>query len=122
MMINIFDSSEFMPRFLCLRQNFDLSLLYSIPNIGTWIIYSFGFSIIWYIMRKKSAYNKLNYLPTLFLLMSIFFFFCGGSHLWNAVAFIWPGYYFFAVWEWCQFFVALFAFVYITMIIKKYVP
>ena len=121
-MINIFDASIFMPRYMCINKDINLALIYAIPNLGIWLVYMFGFSYIWNLLRHKAAILKLNFLPTLLILMAVFFFFCGGTHFNDAIALIWPGYWFFAIWEWIQFAVAFYAFIFAVQIIKKYVP
>ena len=120
-MINIFDSSLFMPRFMCINKDSNLAVLYSLPNIGTWLVYSFGFTYVWFLLNTKVAFKKVNFLPTLLTLMAIFFFFCGGTHLNDVLAMTWPAYWFFTIWEWIQFGVALYTLIYIVQIIKKYV-
>lgn len=119
--MNIFDASSFMPRFMCIHRDWNLAILYAIPNIGIWLGYSIGFTYVWILLSKKTAYKNLNFLPTLFLLMAGFFFFCGGTHFNDVIAMIWPAYWFFVIWEWIQFIIVLFTLTYIIQIIKKYV-
>ena len=120
-MLNLFESQCFMQRIHCVGNDWTLATLYMIPNIGTFLVYSIGFSTLWSILRKKAAYAKLAFLPFMLTLMSVFFFFCGGTHLLDALAMWWPAYRFFALWEWIQFAVALMAFIYAAKIIRLYV-
>ena len=119
--MNIFDASHFMPRFMCINKDTSLMLLYVLPNIGIWLVYSFGFAWLWMTLMKKSVWAKLPFLPLLLTLMAMFFFFCGGTHFNDAIAMVWPAYWFFMIWEWIQFFIALVALVYAVNLIKKYV-
>ena len=105
---------------MCIDKDTSLALLYSLPNIGTWLVYSFGFATVWMILRKKAIYNKVSFLPFLLTLLAIFFFFCSGTHFNDVIAMWWPAYWFFTCWEWIQFVVALYALVYIIQLIRQY--
>ena len=121
-MLNIFDASNFMPRYMCINRDSLLAFLYVLPNLGIFLTYSIGFAYIWNVLRHKASFRKITFLPTLLGLMVVFFVFCGGTHFNDAIAMVWPAYWFFAIWEWIQFVVAFYAFIYAINIIKKFVP
>ena len=120
--MNIFDASPFMPRFMCVHRDLWLAWLYVLPNIGIWLTYSFGFVTIYRHLSKKVSKARVPFLSTILSLYAVFFFFCGGTHFNDAIAMVWPAYWFFTIWEWIQFVVALFAFIYAIQIMKRYVP
>ena len=118
--MNIFDSSGYMPRFSCIHGDKVLAWLYAVPNIYTFLTYSIGFVLIYQMLRRKAEIARLPFFSTLMWLYSGFFFFCGGTHFWDAVALWYPAYKLFVVWEWIQSIIAFFAFVYAVQVIKKY--
>ena len=118
--MNIFDSASYMPRFHCINRNVGLAWLYAVPNFHTAITYSIGFVIIYQLLRRAAVIANLPFFPTLMWLYSGFFFFCGGTHFWDAVALWYPAYKLFIVWEWIQSILAFFAFFYAVLLIKRY--
>lgn len=107
-----------MPRFGCIYENTSLAWWYAIPNIGTWLCYSVGFCYLYY--RLRDRLKHIQSFKFLMLVYSIFFFFCGGTHFWNAVSLTWAPYRFFAVWESFQFLSAFFAFFYANQMVNRY--
>ena len=118
--MNIFDVSIFMPRFMCINHDKVLAWLYVVPNLHTFLTYSFGFTLIYQLLKRKAEIAKLPFFPTLMWLYTIFFFFCGGTHFFDAIALWWPAYRFFILWEWLQSISAFFAFIYTIQLIKTY--
>ena len=118
-MIELFNYQQYMPRFHCINQDITLAWLYALPNIGTFITYSLCFTRLYYLLSKKAVRAGVNSFNYLMLLYGLFFFFCGGTHLMDALALVWPAYNFFVVWEWIQFMIGLVAFSVALSIVQR---
>ncbi len=85
---NIFSSGGFMPRWICGRWSETLGWLYIIANIATGLAY-FAIPLLLYKFvrrRKEKVFNNV------FICFILFIFFCGTTHLVDAVIFWEPLY------------------------------
>jgi hypothetical protein len=94
-----FDASSFMERIYCGNWPDWLVTAWNIPSIGLFIVYlAIGVLTLrfWLDHRHGSNGYPVGYLPWI----AAFFFGCGGGHLMNYLAFTWPAYVAFMMWDW----------------------
>lgn len=80
---NIFSSGGFMPRWICGRWSETLGWLYIVANVATALAY-FTIPVLLYrflVKRKEKLFNQV------FICFILFIFFCGTTHLIDAVIF-----------------------------------
>lgn len=106
------------PRFFCIGEELSLAWWYSFVSLG--IATAYGFIMCYYSYKVRNKAKQNNHVRVLSILFLLFFFFCGGSHLFNALAFSYAPYRLFALWDTIQFCILVFLIMYLQMCIKKY--
>lgn len=99
-LLSPFDPAPFDPRVECGNWDGWLIGAWVVPSIGLLALY-WAIAIIilvtWHKARVKTYPRE--YLPWI----SAFFVGCGGGHAMNALAFVWPAYVSFILWDWWTF-------------------
>lgn len=96
-----FDPAPFMPRVECGNWPGWMIWGWSVPSIGLCLFYWAIAMLVVLLYRRTKPHHRgtglpLNRLPWI----AAFFVGCGGEHLMNLLAFFWPAYVAFIVWDW----------------------
>lgn len=92
-----FDDSAFMARIYCGNWSDWLVTGWVTASVGLLLLYwtiAVMFALLWW-WAKGSNFPRGR-----LLWIAAFFVGCGGSHVMNALAFVWPAYVFFILWDW----------------------
>ncbi len=85
---NLFDTSDFPPRWQCGSWTLGLGWLHILSDLGVWSAYlAIPCVLGYFVLRRKDVP-----FPTIFWLFATFILACGTTHLMEAVIFWWPAY------------------------------
>jgi hypothetical protein len=86
--INLFNASDWPPRWFCGKWSSFHGWLYIISDIAIWLAYFIIPAIIIFFVQKR---KNIPFLPV-YWLFGAFIILCGSTHLIDAVMFWWPAY------------------------------
>ena len=115
-----FDDSSFMERVSCGNWPDWLVVGWVIPSIGLLVLYwciAVLMIFLWRQSRRAGEEYQRKYLPW----VAAFFVGCGGGHAMNALAFVWPAYVAYILWDWYTFVVSAVGTVGVYKIVRQQV-
>lgn len=92
-----FDTSSFMPRINCGNWPEWLVGSWVVPSVGLMVLYLLiaAFLLMFYARSSRTTFPR-RWLPWI----AASFVGCGGGHAMNALAFLWPAYVAYVLWDW----------------------
>lgn len=101
---HLFDSSPFMPRYLCGDWPAWMVNAWVLPSL---LICGLYLTVAVWQFRRYLAMKGTDYPRWSALTVGLLFAGCAGGHLCNAAAFHWPAYRFFVAWDWLTLFASV---------------